>query len=320
MTWTSACASSLEPDPASVVIDVPRLAGLRAQHGHQLALIGYAAAGGLGMHLGEAAGWRICLWLIFAMGALAGVASYRHARAIADIATSRIGSAAQGYVELTGQTKADAGELILTPYSQIPCIWYRYRVYSREEPRGEWRQIDSGSSHTTFEISDGSGACRVDPEHAEVVAPEQRVTYRDGDKLVEEMLFAGSLIYVLGEYSTVRDDGQAQSVSADVSALLAQWKSDPVQLKKRFDLNGDGELDLREWELARRLAAKTVERQHREMRQQGELNILRADGDGRLFLISTLPPHKSRQRFLWWSALHLGVAALALAAQLAMPG
>jgi hypothetical protein len=303
-----------------VVINLPRLAGLREQHAHQLALISYAAVSGFGLHLGEAAGWRICLWLILAVGALAGVASYRRARAIADIATSRIGSAAQGYVEVTGQAKADPGELILTPYSQIACIWYRYRVYSREEPRGEWRQIDSGSSHTTFEVSDGTGACRVDPEHAEVMAPEQRVTYRDGDKLVEEMLFAGSQIYVLGEYTTVRGEGEALSVSADVSALLTQWKADPVQLKKRFDLNGDGEIDLREWELARRLATKMVERQHREVRQLGELNILRAPRDGRMFLISTLPPHKTRRRYLWWSAFHLGVAALAMGAQIAMKG
>ncbi len=315
-----ASASSPETDVAPVVINLPRLAGLREQHSHQLALFGYAAVGGFGLHLGEAAGWRICLWLIVAVGALAGLASYRRARAIADIATSRIGSAAQGYVEVTGQAKADPSELILTPYSQIPCIWYRYRVYSQDEPRGEWRQIDSGSSHTTFEMSDGSGTCRVDPEHAEVMAPEQRVTYRDGDKLVEEMLFAGSPIYVLGEYTTVRGDGQAQSVSADVGALLANWKSDPVQLKKRFDLNGDGEIDLREWELARRLATKTVERQHREVRELGELNILRAPSDGRLFLISTLPPHKTRRRYLRWSMFHLGVAALAMGAQWAILG
>lgn len=302
------------------MINLPRLAGLREQHVHQLALIGYTTVGGFGLHLGETAGWRMCLWLIFAMGILAGAASYRRARAIADIATSRIGAAAQGYVEVTGQAKANPSELILTPYGQIPCIWYRYRVYSREEPRGEWRQIDSGSSHTTFEISDGSGACRVDPEHAEVMAPEQRVTYRDGNKLVEEMLFAGSPIYVLGEYTTVRGEGQAQSVSADVSALLSSWKSDPAQLKKRFDLNGDGEVDLHEWELARRLATKTVERQHREVRELGELNIVRAPSDGRMFLISTLPPHQTRRRYLWWSAFHLGVATLALGAQWAVSG
>jgi len=304
----------------SGVIDVPRLAGLRERHTHQLALIGYTLLGGFGLHLEDASGRTICLSLIAAIGLLASAASYRRARAIADIATSRIGSAAQGYVEVMGKAKADPSELIFTPYSHIACIWYRYRVYSREEPRGEWQQIDSGSSHTTFEISDGTGACRVDPEHAEVMAPEQRVTYRDGDKLVEEMLFAGSLIYVLGEYTTVRGEQAALSISADVGTLLASWKKDPVQLKKRFDLDGNGEIDLREWELARRLATKTVEQQHREMRQLGELSILRAPADGRMFLISTLPPHKTRRRYLWWSAFHLAVAVLALGLLIGLNG
>ena len=304
----------------SGVIDVPRLAGLRERLGHQLALVGYAGLAGFGLHLGEASGWRICLWLVAVIGLLASTASYRRARTISDIATSRIGSAAQGYAEVVGQAKADPSELIFSPYSHTACIWYRYRVYSRDDGRGEWRQIDSGASSTTFEISDGTGACRVDPEDAEVMAPEKQVGYRDGDKLVEEMLFAGGLIYVLGEFTTVRGEGAALSLSADVSALLASWKQDPVQLNKRFDLDGNGEIDLQEWELARRLATRTVEKEHREIRQLGELNMLRAPADGRMFLISTLPPHRTRRRYLWWSAFHLGVAVLALGALIGMKG
>jgi hypothetical protein len=304
----------------SGVIDVPRLAGLRERHTHQLALIGYTLLGGFGLHLEEASGRTICLSLIAAIGLLASTASYQRARAIADIATSRIGSAAQGYVEVMGKAKADPSELIFTPYSRIACIWYRYRAYSRDGDRGEWQQIDSGSSFTTFEISDGTGACRVDPEHAEVMAPERRVSYRDGDKLVEEMLFAGSQIYVLGEFTSVRGDGSALSVSADVSALLGSWKKDPVQLKKRFDLDGNGEIDTHEWELARRLATRTVEKEHREIRQLDELNIVRAPREGRMFLISTLPPQKTRRRYLWWSALHLGVAVMTLGLLIGLKG
>ncbi len=294
-------------------MDVPRLSGLRDRLGCPPALIGYAGLIGLGLHLDQASGWTICLWLIATIGLLAGASSYRSARAIADIATSRIGSAAQGYVELMGQAKAAPSELIFSPYSHIACIWYRYRVYTREGSRSEWRQIDSGASHSTFEIADDTGACRVDPEHAEVMAPEQRVSYRDGDKLVEDMLFAGSQIYVLGEYTTVQGGAAALSVSADVNELLTTWKQDPAQLTKRFDLDGNREIDLREWELARRLATKTVERQHRALRQVDELNMVRAPADGRLYLISTLPPHKTRRRYLWWSAVHLGVAALGVA-------
>lgn len=294
------------------LIDVPNLADLRDRYRQQLTSAGYLGLGAIGLQWGRASGAVICLLLIAAVGLLAWASTYRRARAIADVATSRIGSAAQGYVEVLGRAKADLGELIVSPYSGIACIWYRYRVYSKDGGRGEWREIDRGSSSATFELSDGSGACRVDPDHAEVIAPERRVSHRDGDKLIEEMLFAGNLIYVLGEYTTVHGAQAALSIGEDVGALLATWKQDPVQLKRRFDLDGNGDIDVHEWELARRLATRTVEQQHRELRLLGELNLMRAPADGRLFLISALSPQRLRQRYLWWSAFHLGVALCAL--------
>ncbi|MFM9916608.1 MAG: hypothetical protein ACKVOX_12425 [Rhizobacter sp.] len=303
-----------------VAPELPSLTDLRDRYRQQLTSASYLGLSAYGLHLGDASGWTLCLALIAAVGSLACASTYRRARAIADIATSRIGSAAQGYAEVTGRARADLDELIVSPYSGISCIWYRYRVYSRENTRGEWRQIDCGSSSTTFELSDGTGSCRVDPDHAEVLSPERRVSYRDGDKLVEEMLFAGSLIYVLGEFTTVHGAQAALSVSEDVNALLTQWKQDPVQLKRRFDLDGSGEIDLHEWELARRLATKTVEQQHRELRNLGELNIVRAPTDGRMFIISALPPHQVRRRYLWWSAFHLVVAVVGAAVLIRVVG
>ena len=304
----------------SGLIERPRLADLRDRYRQGLTSAGYLMLVGVGLQMGDASGGTICLMLIAALGLLACASTYRRVRSIADVATSRIGSAAQGYVEVVGRAKADPSELIASPYSGIACIWYRYRVYSRDNPRSEWREIDSGASSTTFELSDGSGACRVDPERAEVIAPERRVSYRDGDKLVEEMLFAGGRIYVLGEFASVHGAHATLSVSEDVGALLATWKQDPVQLKKRFDLDGDGQIDLQEWELARRLATKTVEQQHRELRHLGELNLMRAPANGRMFLISTLSPQQLRRRYLWWSAFHLGVAVVAVGALIGLNG
>lgn len=283
--------------------------GWRGRHSHQLALIGYACLAGWALHAADTAPAAAG---ITAIGLLAGAVCYRHARAIADMATSRIGSAAQGYVEVMGRSTTDPAELLLAPCSQIPCVWYRYRVYSREDAHSPWQQIDSVTSHTTFGMSDATGTCRVDPEHAEVMGAEQRVSYRDGDKLVEELLRPGQPIYVLGEFATLRGSDHAVSLSAEVGELLARWKQDPAQLKRRFDLDGNGQIDLHEWELARRLATRTVERQHRDMRQHSELHLVRSPANGRLFLISALPPQQTRRRYLAWSILHLSIAALGL--------
>jgi len=74
---------------------------------------------------------------------------------------------------------------------------------------------------------------------------------------------------------------------------------------QRFDLDGNGELDLREWELARSQARREVARIHSEQCRQADLNTLRQPEDGRLYLISGLPPDKLSRRYRWWSIAHL---------------
>lgn len=255
-------------------------------------------------------------WCLAGAALLAGVAwlgSLRRARAIAELATSRIASAAQGYVEVMGRASVDKDHLIYTPLGGIPCIWYRYKLYSKDNAKREWRQIESGVSNSTFDISDPTGVCTVDPDHAEVVAPQVRTTYPDNDKLVEELLFGGSTIYVLGDFSTLGGSSTALSVREDVGALLTHWKQDRAGLHHRFDLNRNGTVDLQEWELARQLATQTIEHQHREIRQQPGVHLMRAPPDGRLFLISALSPHALRNHFLRWSVFHLAMGMAATA-------
>jgi hypothetical protein len=253
-----------------------------------------------------------CLALALALGLFAWAWSLRRARTIAELPTSRIGSAAQGYVELQGTSCVEREHLIWSPLSNTPCIWYRYRIYSRDNSKKEWRQIDSGVSQSTFDIRDGTGSCCVDPEFAEVITRDKKVAYRDERKLEEEFLFNSSPIYVLGEFSTIGGAATVLSVSEDVSDLLGSWKQDPVALKRRFDLNRDGEIDLQEWEQARRLATRMVEQQHREIRSQSGVHMIRAPQDGRMFLVSSLPPHSLRRRYLLFAAMHLAVTMVAV--------
>ena len=285
---------------------------LRLQYASTLTSASYLGLLAFGLHFNDPKIWLLTMGLVASIGFFAWASTFKRARSIADIATSRIASAAQGYVELYGRGSIDADNLIRSPFSGIQCIWFRYWVYEKTDD--SWTEISRNYSQNNFDIQDGTGTCVVDPDNAEVIAPNRRVTYQDGYKHVEELLFA-SAIYVLGEFSTLGGSNSVLSLKEDVGHLLAEWKKDPVQLKKRFDLNGDGEIDLKEWELARREAVREVQQQHREIRSQAGVHIIRKPRNGRLFLISGLSPQKLRQRYMWWSLFHLCVcfaAAVAL--------
>jgi hypothetical protein len=289
------------------------LSGLRAYYAEALTSVSYLGLLAFALHSNDKKIWLIVLAMVAGISFFAWASTFKRARTIADIATSRIASAAQGYVEIYGRASVAAENLITSPLSGIACVWFRYWVYTKDNSDREWREISSGVSDSTFEIKDSTGSCVVDPDYAEVIAAERRVSYQGGYKHVEELLYAGS-IYVLGEFSTIGGANSVLSLKEDVGFLLAEWKKDPVNLKKRFDLDGNGEIDLQEWELARRAAIREVEQQHREIRKETGVHIMRAPRDNRLFLISSLSPQKLRQRYMLWSAFHLSVCFASIGA------
>ncbi len=78
---------------------------------------------------------------------------------MADTPTSRVASVPQGYIELVGRGQQPPGG---SPVSGLPCLWYRYRVERKNGDR--WEYVESGVSHDTFGLSDGSGHVLFDPE------------------------------------------------------------------------------------------------------------------------------------------------------------
>ena len=179
-------------------------------------------------------------------------------------------------------------------------------MYEQDKDK-DWREIDCNTSSATFDIHDGTGACTIDPDDAEVIGAEVRTQHSGSYKHVEALLHAGRSLYVLGEFNTIGGTNTSLNLHDDVGALLAEWKQNPNELLRRFDLNRDGTIDEQEWELARRLATSTVEQQHRALRLQPGVNVVRAPQDGRVFMISALPPQRLRQRYLLWSLLHLAL-------------
>jgi len=91
------------------------------------------------------------------------------ARAIEDHPTSKIRSAAQGYVELCGSQHFFEKRPIVAPLTKENCTWYAYKV-EYYYPKGT-RLMDSGKSTHYFILSDETGECVVDPQNAQVNTP-----------------------------------------------------------------------------------------------------------------------------------------------------
>lgn len=77
---------------------------------------------------GQRSGWLLALGAIGLLGTWGWLSSLRRARAILDTPTSRIGSAAQGIVELVGKGRPLPGAPLLSPMTHLPCLWYRYSL------------------------------------------------------------------------------------------------------------------------------------------------------------------------------------------------
>ena len=253
--------------------------------------------------------WPYALGAMSVVSFCAWVANYRRYRQIQDLPTSRVASAAQGYVELLGQAQMLPGTRILSRLSGSPCCWYSYEIEEKGS-NDKWQTVDSGRSAERFLLVDGTGQCVISPEGAEVLTKDNRQWEQGGFRYSEWLLLGKSVLYAIGDFSTTSAAAvAARDERADVGALLAEWKKNERQLRERFDLDRDGKIDLKEWELARQQARREVRKQHAESRSQAVegVHLLRKPGDGRLFLLANEMPDKLGERYRFWSWAHLAI-------------
>ncbi len=251
------------------------------------------------------------------------------ARAIEDTPTSKIRSAAQGYVELEGRCEALEGQPLSAPLTRTPCLWYRYRIerYESGDKTGRWRTIDSGTSNAQFQLDDGTGTCVVDPAQAEVKPRHREVWHGNlrwpspgmrrrsaliggSYRYTEERLIPGEHAYVLGAFRTLRSDPAAEKTRR-VAAWLANLKRDRPRLLEVYDTNRNGDIELREWEVARQNAIRQVERELAQEAAAPPISVIGRTGDSRRpFIIGCKPQHQLAQRYRWGSAAGLVLALI----------
>ncbi|PLX92090.1 MAG: hypothetical protein C0621_10080 [Desulfuromonas sp.] len=242
--------------------------------------------------------------------------------------TSRIRSLAMGMVEIKG--KALRSYALVSPKSQSPCVWYRVRYYRRDQ-RGNWRITHRDESGPVpFLLRDATGTVSVNPEGAQIRVETRRsgkhemlsilfssALADDGQSKWEEDVFPeGSDLYVFGFADSRQQAGP--SLRERTIAKLKALKEDRRELHKRFDRDGDGQIDDEEWQEARRTMEEEAAQDHLGERdpslaQARRMVIRRPDRRSHPFVIAQTQSETHLTRsYLIKSALAL-VAALACA-------
>ncbi len=266
----------------------------------------------------------------------------RRDRFAADTPTSRIRSAAQGYVHLEGRvrTSPERGE-VRSPLTNRPCVWWDYKVEQYRSGRlkgNEWTCTERGTSIAPFVLCDADGQCLVGPVGAEVIPSTHHVWHGktprpDGPpalglpfvtvfddqtyRYTESTLSDGAEVTVLGE---LRSQSLVTEIDDQVRTLLADWKKDQATLLERFYGNHDGQLDAGEWDAARAAAKSAVEA--RIGGTQSRLSVVGETTHGQPFLVASLDGKKFVSREKHRAALAFGATVLlaALTAFLAPRG
>ncbi|MFO1400466.1 MAG: GIDE domain-containing protein [Steroidobacteraceae bacterium] len=261
---------------------------------------------------------------------LAALRAWRRARVIDDTPTSRVRSAAQGYVELAGRASF-AAEAQRAPLSGRPSVWWKYRIeQQRENSRGQnrWVTINSGTSVAPFLLTDDTDVCLVDPSGAEVF-PSDESTWRGATpwpagaatamatagrgeyRYTEYRIYPDLDVGVIGEFRTLDGAGQDDPMTRALE-LLRAWKNDQPALLRRFDADHDGVLSEQEWERARAAARQQVLEELPQAQVLPRLNVIGRPSDQRPFLLAGTDLGKVARRFRRIAAI--ATAAFVLAA------
>jgi hypothetical protein len=270
-------------------------------------------------------------WLVAAIAIVVAVASFASAfyffmrkRIMEDMPTSKIRSAAQGYIEVDGKGDLLEGPPIIGPLTGKTCTWYSYKIEERRRnnKNSNWTTIEKGKSEELFLIIDDTGECVIDPEGASVTPSEKDVWHgattrpTQGPASKAGLLSSGRYrysesrlhpkepLYAMGLFNTVGGAGDVFDPNSDVREILKEWKQNSEAMLAKFDTNKDSEIDMQEWQAVRAAALKEVMARHNERKVETPVNLLTRTRDARRpFLLSAVPQHSLIKRYQLYSAM-----------------
>lgn len=253
-------------------------------------------------------------------------------RFIADTPTSKIASAAQGYVELTGLGELMPGSTINSPFSQSRCLWYQCIIEKRRQLNDtNWVQISNETSDELFHLSDETGVCVILPEGAVVMPSEHHVWYGHSEqaryqqqqkkgwwrgylgtgkyRFTEKLIRVADPLYVVGLFETHQKIIQPDTFNRQVEALIQTWRNNPQKHLSAFDLDKNGKIQQREWIDVRHKAESIV----RAQQSDDDHHLMKKpQHKSQPFVISSLPEQQLLNKKRLQIFFHLAIFFLLL--------
>lgn len=231
--------------------------------------------------------------------------AYRRLKMVADVPTSTVAAAAQGYVELIGTAAHATGDSLVGHLTRVPCVWYRYEWHRASDKTG-----DVGERGVPFILRDATGDCVIDPAGAEAICDRCQTWIGEGAYFREWSIRVGDPVYAIGHFSS---GGAAEKRQVDLRTAyaLAALERKPEEYAARFDADGDGKVDRREATLARADKRREI---LGEVARSGGVHTLGASPDGRPFLIIGADHEKVVSRYRLLTVAHLAVFVASLGA------
>lgn len=267
--------------------------------------------------------WGIAVVLVAlaCAGFLGSFYFFYRKRIMEDTPTSRVRSAAQGYVELHGVGTLMEGPSIIAPLSGSICTWYGYQVEERRRSgkNTKWVTIESGDSSELFLLVDDTGQCIIDPDGAGVTTAGKDVWYGNSSRperppprnrsllaslaggkyrYSERRMLPGEPLYAIGLFKTVGGAGGDFTTDLDVRDLIKEWKQNGERLLAKFDTNKDGQIDMEEWQAVRDAALGEVRARQREHENAPPAHVMSKTLDRRRpYILSAIPQEFLIRRF-----------------------
>lgn len=267
------------------------------------------------------------------------VRHWSQVRHMMDTPTSKIRSAAQGYVELYGVLENTPDISVTAPLTGQPCVWWRFSIeeMTRERPsvigfktsvtsfKGRWHTVESLESKHWLTLSDGTGSCLINPLGANVYPVERDVWFgteryphlslgktkknwlfsslhQERYRYTEERLHVGQPLYAIGYFFSKSGGQQTFDRTAAQAEVIREWKQNFTGLLQRFDRDGDGQLSDREWRLVRKAAELEAEDRFLQLSRAPLRHKMRKPDEPQPFILSNIGEDELSKR-LYWKAL-----------------